>query len=290
MSMMNEARRQFVLGVAGVRVWYARKPLPAAAPSPCYEFPEEPAPPLPVDAPPVSARAQSKHEAGGRAGTSRSGEAPASLARIQSLLADGASPKVTVPERLPGAEAGDITLQPLAGPAPVSVPVVGSVPAETAMESPPAGQQLVPVAVHWGFWRAGSWLLVSALTEGASRDLEERLARGILAALGETVVTAVQVRWPVFSNPAVPGGDAGGLAEVLQRIKESAGEPGRVVCLGLLPAADSPQREVLEPLAKSLGDIVFQGEVSLAGLASLPMEKKTLWTALRPLAGKSAAR
>ncbi|KKL72136.1 hypothetical protein LCGC14_2087950, partial [marine sediment metagenome] len=36
----TEAQRQFYLGLAGVRLWYAREPLPGAAPSPEFLFPE----------------------------------------------------------------------------------------------------------------------------------------------------------------------------------------------------------------------------------------------------------
>ena len=39
--MHTEAARQFYLGVAGVRMWYAREPLPGAAPSPEYDFSED---------------------------------------------------------------------------------------------------------------------------------------------------------------------------------------------------------------------------------------------------------
>ena len=36
--IQTEAERQFYLGMSGIRMWYARDPLPGAAPSPDYDF------------------------------------------------------------------------------------------------------------------------------------------------------------------------------------------------------------------------------------------------------------
>ena len=46
--MMPEAERQFYLGKAGIHLWYARKALPGAAPSPEFAFPEHEEPELVV--------------------------------------------------------------------------------------------------------------------------------------------------------------------------------------------------------------------------------------------------
>lgn len=78
---MNEALRQFAMGVAGVRLWYARSPLPGAAPSPDYDFGEP------------DASAEQAEEAVAVSPRTSVPPAPASeasrqgLARLQGLLA-----------------------------------------------------------------------------------------------------------------------------------------------------------------------------------------------------------
>lgn len=283
---MNEAQRQFVLGVAGVRIWYARKPLPAAAPSPAYHFPVEPGLELAPEARALSKSAPQKNDAR-KASARYSTEAPGKLAEIQNLLAGAAPSKVAV--KPPFAVSGKASTA--AEHSEVAAPVTGKDAAKEQVETVADEPSETPrqgelVAVHWGFWRTGSWLLVSALKEGASRDLEDRLARRILTALGEGEATAMQVRWPVFSNPAVPGGDAGGLADVLRRVTQNGGQPERVLCLGVLPDKEASDRATLEPLLDMLGPVVVQGELSLAGMASQPQKKKILWTSLRPFIGK----
>jgi len=82
--MMPEAERQFYLGKAGIHLWYARKALPGAAPSPEFAFPEKDEPELDAAAiapPPVPARPSVPQRKVDGVGKDR-------IAGIQALMAD----------------------------------------------------------------------------------------------------------------------------------------------------------------------------------------------------------
>ncbi|SFR73079.1 hypothetical protein SAMN05216203_2580 [Marinobacter daqiaonensis] len=268
---MNEAQRQFAMGFAGVRLWYARGPLPGAAPSPEFDFP---APDVPASVEAAAEPSAAPHGSGGD-------KSHRGLRRIQGLLAE---------TRREPARA----LAPPEPEIPVA-PVTAAAPAETPREPEPesqAGPDAVTraslagevVAFHWRFWVGRNWVLVSNRSESASRGLEDNLAASILRALEDGLEFSEEVRWPVFTNPAVPGNDAAGAADVLAAVADSLA--GRnVVALGLVP--DGAERaSVLQALTGHLGTAAVSFPRTLAALASDPVAKRDLWGALKAAAKK----
>lgn len=277
---MNEAQRQFAMGVAGVRLWYARAPLPGAAPSPGFDFDEPGGIDMDVSETvaetPVARASRPTSEA------SRQG-----LARLQGLMADTASRPSARPEVASApvvdsdegaaAESGGQIAREESGAGPQA-----NAPVEN-VSSPQAGDVLAGkvVAFHWRFWSGSQWLLVSRCPDNASRALEDRLATNILKALGEDVAGREEVRWPVFSNPAVPGNDAAGAVDVLSAMAETVARP-RQVWLGLLPEdAAQAAPEVWDRLCAPLGQASVSFPLSLAALSSDPDGKRRLWRALQ---------
>lgn len=274
---MNEALRQFALGVAGVRLWYARSPLPGAAPSPEYDFGMD---------------GQSTDEEANVVAGVVDGASPATpmpdpeasrqgLARLQGLLSeDGGkrrspaalreSPSSPAPERSEGA------------------PIVEADSAHDGVEirggeAGAGGDALVGQAVsfHWRFWHGSRWLLVSSSPDEAAGGLEDRLAANILKALGDAPERSETLRWPVFSNPAVPGNDAAGAAEVLAAVAQDC-KPSRQLWLGVEPAEPEPGAEALwRALLAPLGEAAVSFPRSLAALSSEPDSKRRLWKALQ---------
>ncbi|GGY68014.1 hypothetical protein [Marinobacter zhanjiangensis] len=277
---MNEAHRQFVMGVAGVRLWYARGPLPGAAPSPDFDFGQ---PEVPGAASGAVAERPTAPTPRSAAGASREG-----LARLQGLLAGGTTDSDT--ETRKNGAAGNVHAEgPGAVPATPESPRVpdeqteeGSLP-----EAPPVGQvhdalSGKAVGFHWRFWIGEQWLLISSCPDTASRGLEDRLAANILRALGDSVNSAEALRWPVFSNPAVPGNDAAGAVEVISAMAESVKRPSQL-WLGLEPGNidDADEAALWRDICAPLGEATVSFPVALAALSSDPGAKKALWLSLR---------
>lgn len=279
---MNEAQRQFAMGVAGVRLWYARAPLPGAAPSPDFDFDE----PGGID---MEAAEKAAEASVARASRPPSEASRQGLARLQGLMADTASrpsaraevdsaPVVDSDEGDPADSGGQIACQESGAGSQANAPA----PAE-AVSSAHAGDVLAGkvVAFHWRFWSGGPWLLVSRCPDNASRALEDRLATNILKALGEDVASREDVRWPVFSNPAVPGNDAAGALDVLSAMAETVARP-RQIWLGLVPEdAAQAAPEVWDRLCAPLGPAAVSFPLNLAALSSDPDGKRRLWQALQ---------
>ncbi|MGM0570351.1 hypothetical protein [Marinobacter sp.] len=273
---MNEALRQFALGVAGVRLWYARSPLPGAAPSPDYDFGEaeqsEPEGTEPV--PGLKSADLTSSPPGSDA--SRQG-----LARLQGLLAEGGQP------RRPMRAVKEVTVEPPdpePGPSEASDSDAGTagegaqVPEVRSAYEGLAGKS---VALHWRFWHGSRWLLMSSSPDEAGRGLEDRLAENILKALGDVVERTDSLRWPVFSNPAVPGNDAAGAADVLAALAQDVEAP-RQLWLGIDPEdPDFEQAELWRSLLAPMGRATVSFPRSLAALSSEPDSKRRLWRALR---------
>ncbi len=280
---MNEALRQFALGVAGVRMWYAREPLPGAAPSPAFDFIEddaggasEPVAPL---APLVAIRQQAPSVTGQ---ASRQ-----SLARLQGLLGGE-------PARKSGLDRTASPHDPkIADPAPSPVPDEPELVADR-LEAPSqvpglrtgsdglAGQH---VALNLRFWQGQHWLLISASPDEAAAALEDRLANNILKALGDAAVRSEALRWPVFRNPSVPGNDAAGAAAVLEAMGQEMKAPSQLR-LGVEPDVTGPQERALwQALLGPLGQPTVSFPRSLAALSSEPDSKRQLWQALKGLPG-----
>lgn len=273
---MNEAQRQFAMGVAGVRLWYARGPLPGAAPSPDFDFGEPSGQPeAPTEAATMPSRPRPASEA------SRSG-----LARLQGLLSETRADS--------GSEAqGRAVASNASASVTTTIPVRESprtAPAATDAEPAPEqgpiaqpGSALAGKAIRfqWRFWIGEQWLLVSSCPDAASQGLEDRLAANILRALGDLVTRTEAIRWPVFSNPAVPGNDAEGAVEVVSAMAETVGRPKRL-WLGLEPEDSDPDTSALwRDVSASLGKATVSFPGSLVALSSDPGAKRALWQALQ---------
>ncbi|MFC4259342.1 hypothetical protein ACFOZ5_09905 [Marinobacter lacisalsi] len=282
---MNEAQRQFVMGVAGVRLWYARSVLPGAAPSPDYDF-GEPAGQTQsgtgsAEAPPVTRGPRPVSEA------SRKG-----LARLQGLLSEtDAAPDPTAREEVFAGGGRSTTARTPAATRASSQ----STPTETDVAPTPERVPVEPVddtlagkaiAFQWRFWIGEQWLLVSSCPDTASRGLEDRLAVNILKALGDNIVSTEVLRWPVFSNPGVPGNDARGAAEVVSAMAEATSRP-KQLWLGLEPEESASGRSSLwQDVIAPLGEATVSFPGGLVALSSDPGAKHALWQALQK-AGRS---
>lgn len=304
---MNEAQRQFLLGVAGVRVWYARSPLPGSAPSPEFRFPE----PEPVESFATGgvsgiqsvAERRSARPARDRLDQAAAEKGARRIAGLQQLIAGDTEPKPS------GAlAAGTGSSAPVAPQSPLTGSTAATrLPARNQPEvAAPKGfvvQTEVPTRAggadegrpegHWGIWRARDWCLVSDLAAGASRALEHRLALAILAAVGDEIVEQRELRWPVFSHPELPGSGPDGFRDTLERLGKSLGlvpeRPGQLLYLDGREDAGVPPE--LLPERSGVGALLatvwgapccrFQG--SLAALAAEPALKRSLWGQLRPL-------
>lgn len=276
---MNEAQRQFAMGVAGVRLWYARHPLPGAAPSPDFDYGASGDPAVHdavVEVPPSTARPAASLP---DANVSRQG-----LARLQGLLAgnsDQLAAKASLERGGSAAsttgkesEAPPLTAEPEGDDESIGAQLAPAKPAESHL----SGQS---VAFHWRFWVGGRWLLVSNSPDAASRGLEDRLATNILRALGDDVVRTEALRWPVFNNPAVPGNDAAGAVEV---VAELAGMVHRTkqLWLGLSrEEEDSGETGLTQLVSAPLGKATVSFPGTLAALSSDPAAKRKLWQALQ---------
>lgn len=277
---MNEARRQFALGVAGVRLWYARSPLPGAAPSPDFDLDEPEVPETDrQDVPPSSVAVHRPSTDGSRQG----------LARLQGLLADAtATGDRKAPEKPVHRDGPPLDSAEPAQPAPRGARSPEAAPAPVQQPEKSSADALAGQAIgfRWRFWSGEHWLLVSSCPDAASRGLEDRLAGNILQALGDTVVRTDALVWPVFSNPAVPGNDAAGAVEVVSAMAANLA-PSRQLWLGIEPAPDDEEAAgaVRRRVCAALGSATVSFGRSLAALSSEPAGKRALWQALRQAGG-----
>ena len=255
--IQTEAERQFYLGMSGIRMWYARDPLPGAAPSPDYDFgvqePEAVAvPEVPVM--PAAPRAR-------RADPEQASRNRDKIARLQSLMEPSAKAPASV-----GAES------------PVS-PAEAPAPGVEAIEPEPVPAEPVTVAedvprLNLKAWTGRRVTLIAELSEDSSLALQETLARNILRSLGEDACKASDsLHWPVFNNLKVSLNGAEHLAVALGALfRGLSGQ--KVVVLG----------KVGDWYSQALGrepEVVF--ETSLATLATDPERKRQLWHLIKPL-------
>ncbi|WP_417566055.1 2-isopropylmalate synthase [Marinobacter sp.] len=267
----SEAERQFYLGAAGIRVWYARQPLPGAATSPEFEFPEEAsaAEVLPEIAQPVS-------DPGGISGKSarpvlsarHRNQGAARIADLQALMENGTEasekPASEIPEQKSLVEPGRDSPQP------------------EPVNKIAAGVPWTPVGkVNLMLWVGDNIVLIAAMSAEASTRLQEILALNILKSLGEQRPRFLgQVRWPVFNNLLVPGNSTGDLVEVIGNVLSGV-DRQKVVLLG--GEAETEK----DWLTKALGrDVAVSFQYSLAELASEPAIKRSLWHRLKALADR----
>lgn len=273
--MMSEAQRQYYLGKAGVHLWYARAPLPGAAPSPEFRFPVDDSAPEPESdlivarsSPPSTPRTRSDG-----AGKDR-------LAGLQALMANTEPDTHKATEPVKPAE--PVSASTVESPLPVAeVPssVEVSPVSDTAAEPETQGQ----IDAHLGFWVSKRLVLVSSVSDEASERLQHTLAENILASLGESIVEGPRhIRWPVFGNPRVPGNSVDDFRHILRTVSKEFG-PRKLLLLGVM-AGDMPS-DRSEWLASALGAPAVDFPRSLAELAAVPAYKRELWQQLKAAVG-----
>lgn len=267
----SEAERQFYLGMAGIRAWYAREPLPGAAPSPEFDFPEEPdesalAEPL-ARGIPAGAEAPGTRKPTGP----ETGQGVERLARLQAMMAGentSGSHASTAPETeaKPEAETGAASTD-------------GDDDAQEGLVPESVAKTALRVAL--GVWKVGDVLLLGEVSEDASARLQDSLANNILKALGyEEPVKAECLRWPVFANPLVPGNSFTDFTRVLKSLVGEC-DGRRIILLGVLEGKLPEDRDAW--LGSTLGEPAVDFPYTLAELAAVPSYKRALWERLKPL-------
>lgn len=274
---VSEAERQFYLGIAGIRTWYAREPLPGAAPSPVFEFPEEVAPPALAEPEARVAPAAAKTSANRKPAPEVAGRAGERIAHLQALMAGENTPANTsAPEATTESGTDDVASR-LA-----SADGMDEAP-EELMQAPLKGGDL---KVTLGLWAVDDVLLLGEVSDDASTRLQDSLAGNILKALGYAEQAKTEsLQWPVFANPLVPGN---GFADFTRVLKSLAGEreERRIILLGVLPGSLPADRDSW--LASTLGQVAVDFPHTLAELAAVPSYKRALWEQLKPLARSRA--
>lgn len=275
----SEAHRQFYLAAAGVRMWYAKRPLPGAAPSHEFEL---------QDSAPLEARSFTDDVPAARSsgvGVRPSQKPPRNRSvDLQSLMAPAGDQAVNAkrPEPSVSIEAGSrdaiaSEIEPVEEPAsPVRAPdPLGDSSEEGSVEvsSRPA------IAAHLSIWSTASYVLISQWSEEASERLQDSLARNLLKALHPSEVGERRMlHWPVFRNPHIPGNSMEDFRDVLGRMVPP--EPDRsILLLGVLSGEQDEHRQrCLMPLLPQVGvDFPF----SLAELSATSAHKRDLWSALK---------
>lgn len=271
----QETFRQFYLGVAGIRMWYAKRPLPGAAPSPEYRFGH--------DAGAVE-RDIGEHLPGPgfhQAPVKASHKSPRQKAvDLKALMAPETSEQ-EAPTNRSVPDVRDASEETQSGSDPV---VAGVQPtnAEPGHAVPVRAEEVVArplVACHLGIWSTDDYLLISQWSEETSERLQDSLARNLLKALGQSQVENRQVlHWPVFRNPDMPGNSTDDFRDVLAHVL-SAQQRGSVILLGVLREEREDHRHYcLEPILSQVG---MDFAHSLAGLSTTPGYKRDLWSALK---------
>lgn len=265
--MMSESERQYYLGKAGIHIWYARAPLPGAAPSPEFRFPVDDSVPEPESdlIPPRPSRPASQRPVADGAGREK-------IAGIQALMAGSETEASETPKPV----SADVS--PAGGTERAS-----SVDPSPALDVAPEPARQGQIVAHLGCWVSERMVLVSGMSDEASERLQETLAANILAALGERMAgESRHIRWPVFGNPRVPGNSGDDFHGLLRSVSSEFGSK-KLICLGVLmddmPAGRS------EWLASALGTPSVDFPRSLAELAAVPEYKRELWHQLRSAVG-----
>ncbi|HEY9120370.1 MAG TPA: hypothetical protein VIN33_11475 [Marinobacter sp.] len=274
MTHLSESQRQFYLGSAGIRCWYARSPLPGAAPSPDFVFDEpetEPrSPVIPVsDSPPAADPQRARR-----------------LGHLREMMAGGSAAASAVADTAPTPRDKPALVRSSARP-PVASSIEVVQPEDAVEQSgdrsmaEPVRPAEASIGVRWGFWVTDKMVLASGLGEGASMRLQDALALNILKALGCPGGRRRDLSWPVFSNPRIPGNGNDGLAEVLGELAREFGDR-KLILLGVAAEGDSVEdtRWLRARLPAAAADFPH----TLAGLATDPSRKKALWQVLKPLA------
>ncbi|HLV76705.1 MAG TPA: hypothetical protein VKY53_02105 [Marinobacter sp.] len=250
--MINtEAERQFYLGVAGIRMWYARQPLPGAAPSPDFDFAADDEPPLPEVA--VAPAAEAAVRAAGPGKASRNRE---KIAQLQSLMDTGGGSRASAP---------------VPAEAPPALPVAEE-PVEPALAAREETTGLEVPRLNLCIWRSKRVVMICDLSEDTSLALQDTLARNILRSLGEEAAgQTAALRWPLFNNLKVGLNAPENLMATLRdQLADVSAQ--KLLVLG------SCGPWVSRALARE-PDLML--ETSLAALATDPAGKRQLWQQIR---------
>lgn len=257
--MMNsEAHRQFYLSVAGIRMWYAKRPLPGAAPSMDYE----PADIEQTDEPMVEGYVGITRQPDRVIENSEAPSRPRSV-NLQALMVPAAEEPETpeVPKTLKHSQAEAVRPQ-----RPEAENNVSSLGTDVA------------VSAHLGFWSTKSYLLISQWSDEASERLQDSLAKNVLHALGERGEGERRMlQWPVFRNPYIPGNSTEDFQAVLSRLVSAS--PGQsIILLGVMNDVQGEVRQqCIRPL---LARVAVDFPYSIAELSATPSRKRDLWKAL----------
>lgn len=260
----SEAERQFYLGAVGIRMWYAREPVPGAARSPAFDFSSG------------QREATTVPEVSGVSVPERTGDYPRNagagrekIAQLQTLM--GTVRKADTPEQpgipVPGSEsrAGEPEVLESAVSGPVEMPVAAS--------------SDVP-RLYLKFWRGERATLLCQLSEDVSLSLQETLALNILRSLGESSPFAAEaMRWPLFNNLRVSVNSSQDLEGALSGWLQPKGS---LIVLGLDTAKGLGTLK--EVVSSRVDGAVINFAESLAALSSDPAVKRKLWLAIRHLA------
>lgn len=266
--IQTETERQFYLGAAGIRLWYARDALPGAAASPEFEFGSDQADGVAepwVEAGPAPSRPQSK------AAPPAPGRSEADGARVANLQALMEAP-ASKPARPQSPSSIDVAAETTTDPAP-------------AEEAPVASAGEVVPALNLQVWVGRKTAVVASVSKEASLRLQETLAENILRSVGECDLRSVgPIHWPVFNNVRAPGNSLSDLRAVLgYALSELEGR--KLIALGVAAPDDYRGDEPwFQHIAGISPEISFNH--SLAELATSPALKRALWQELKPLAGQ----
>jgi len=264
----SETHRQFYLNTAGIRMWYARRPLPGAAPSPEYQSLDDTAWQQPAASGDAGAGLpeQSRPKEDSGSGVHRTVD----LQALMAPTAEVRKPEVPLPAR-PDPAAVPEAPPPIAEPRAEPVAEVPDSVGESAMQD--------TIAAHLGIWPSESYLLISQWSDEAGERLQDSLARNLLSALRQADVGDRQtLNWPVFRNPDIPGNSPDDLREVLSRLLSSY-QAQSIILLGVLCGEQEERRQhCLRPVLERVGvDFPYP----LAELYSTPHHKRELWAALK---------
>lgn len=260
----SEAERQFYLGAVGICMWYAREPVPGAAPSPAFDFSSGQRGTFTVPEVPAVSVPERTGDYPRNVGAGRE-----KIAQLQSLMS--------------AARTVDTPGQPDA-PVPVSESLAGE---SDVLEDAVSGPVEMPIAaspdvprLYLKFWRGERATLLCQLSEDVSLSLQETLAWNILRSLGErSPLAAEALRWPLFNNLRVSVNSSQDLEGVLSGWLQPK---GALIVLGL--DGVKGLGTLKEVVSSRVDGAVINVPESLAAVSSDPAAKRKLWLAIRHLA------
>lgn len=263
----SEAERQFYLGMAGIRTWYAREPLPGAAPSPEFDFgvASSGAPEHSVSIAPTAPRKPVADDGGKKD----------KLARLKTLMSSVPDKPESPARRQVAAPVDEVSAKPL--PATTDEATATESPAQVVTYG--GVSELAPKLCLQS-WSGRKVFLLANLSEDASLSLQETLARNIVRSLGDSAARGSEIlRWPLFNNLKVSVNSQTDLAALMRDFLSRA-KGKTVITLGL-SAEGAAIPGMFADILEQSPDLVF--EHSLAALAADPALKKRLWQAIKPL-------